>query len=407
MNILFYLDTLGVSGGEIWIADTAGKLQKKGHNVFIGCPSGSWMAHQSEAQEIPYFDYLIGEEFEGHLLWQLVECLQEEHIDLICCGIPGVREEVPLLDRAIREAGCGRILLRLGVAPGAGALSPERIGLGFETVCGIVAVSRDIKRRLLEEFPELPPDRIHMIHNGVDMDRFSPSDFLSADGRRLRASLGIPQHHRIVGTVGRLDPIKNLPMFIRAATSILAKHPDTTFLVAGTGGEKRGLNDAAREAGVLDNFCFAGFIENIPALLHAIDILVHTSLSEGVPNAVLEAMAMGKPVIATDVGGVSELIETEETGILVPSDDDLGLAAEVCGMLRHPQRAAALGQNARRHVESTFDRRVKFAEIESLFISEANRARAACLHMPRAAPEFVGLPANLFPHVCSLQKLSA
>ena len=403
MNLLFFQDTLGVSGGEIWIADIAGKLQERGHRVFIGCPSGSWMERQAEKHDIPYFDFLTEEEFEGHLHWQLVDTLRQEEIDLICCGIPGMRLEVPLLDRAVREAGRGGILLRLGVSPGPGALLPDRIGLGFETVRGIIVVSEDIKTQLLKAFPHLPPDQVHVLYNGIDLQKFNPSAFRPSDRREYRASLEIPENHRLIGAVGRLDPIKNLSMLVRSAVQVLDRHPQSTFLIAGEGSEKPALIQAAREAGILDNFRFADFVDNIPRLLYSLDILVHTALSEGLPNAVLEAMAMQKPVIATAVGGVPELVEDGKNGILIPSGDVEGLSRELCAL--HPERMSALGRAARRRAETTFDRGAKLEQLESFLGTEADRSETVSVPQLEGSVELHDLPPLFFERSCTFQKL--
>ena len=405
MNILFFQDTIGVGGGEIWVADVAVRLQEMGHNTSIGCPSGSWMEHQAEAREIPYFDYLIDEEFEGSLRWQLAEHLREHQIDIICCGIPGTREEAPILDEAIREVGRGSILLRLGVSPGPGALSPERMGLELDTVGGIFVVSEEIRTRLLNEFPTLSPDSVHVLYNGVDLQKFDPARFSSADRKQLRRSLGIPEDHRVIASVGRLDRIKNLPMLIESAKNVLASHPETTFLIVGEGSEKQALLQAADDAGVRDNFCFAGFVEDIPRLMYTTDILVHASLSEGLPNAVLEAMAMGKPVVASDVGGIPELIQHGHTGLLIPPRGSEDLTTVLCGLLETPQEMERIGYNARTQVEELFDRNDKIHRFENVLVNENTRAQSVNVPPLRRQPALFEMTTEFFQRSCTYQKL--
>jgi glycosyltransferase involved in cell wall biosynthesis len=326
------------------------------------------------------------------LRWQLCDILVQEEIDLILCSIPGTRDEAPLLDAAIREAGRGCILLRLGVSPGTGWLSAERIGLHLDTVRGVVVVSEEIKSRLLVEFPSLPEDQIHVIYNGVDVDTFAPETISSEARQAFRASLDIPEHNTVIGTVGRLDRIKNLPMLVRAAGRVVEHFPDTTFVIAGEGAEKQGLIDAVQKADLLDYFRFPGFVEDTPCLLHSIDILTHTSLSEGVPNAVLEAMAMGKAVVATEVGGVPELIEDGVTGVLIPSNDDEKLAWTLCNLLQHPAKRTFLGRAARHQAETTLNRQAKLEALEGLFESEVDQARAVGVPEPGAPVDLYDLP---------------
>jgi len=403
MNVLFFHTTMGVSGGEIWMADVATRLRDRGHHVLLGTPCGSWMASQAEQWQIPCFDYLLDPEFEPNTRWQLCECLVEEEIDVVLCGIPGALPEAPMLDRAMREAGRGTALLRLGVAPGPGALSRDRVGLGMDTVSGILVVSHDIRERLTREFPDLDPETIHLIYNGVDLQSFDPSAYSPGDRASVRRSLGIPDGHRVVGAVGRLDPIKNLPMLIRGAASVLARQPSTTFVVAGAGGQKESLVGLAREEGVLERFRFPGYVENIPRFLCALDCLVHTARSEGVPNAVLEAMAMEVPVVAAAVGGVPELIDTDESGILVASDDDAALAASVSSLLTHPDRAQRLAGRARQRVSRRFSRCRNIAEVEALLARTADAAVVRNAEAPVLEPP----PVGFFPHNCALQRLSS
>jgi glycosyltransferase involved in cell wall biosynthesis len=401
VNLLFFQDTIGVGGAEMWIADAAIKLRNRGHQISMGCPSGSWMERQAEKKGITCFDYLLDEEFEGSLRWLLSEHILEHNIDLICCSIPGTRTEVPLLHQAIQETGKGRILLRLGVSPGEGALREDRVGIGYDSVSGVVVVSEDIKRNLVQERPELDPSRIHVIYNGVDVEKFDPSLFSQIDAQSERARLGIPNNHLAVATIGRLDGIKNLPMFVRSASEVLRHYPDTTFVVVGEGGEKQNLIRLANDAGILDQFIFSGFVEDIPRLLSSVDILVHTSLSEGLPNAVLEAMSMGKPVVATDVGGVSELIENGENGQLIDSGDSEQLTDTLCELIRSPDRMNDIGKAARSHAKSNFDRISNMDHFESLILNLVEEPRSVIA--PSPAIPMHDLPSQYFKRSCAFQ----
>jgi glycosyltransferase involved in cell wall biosynthesis len=367
MNLLFFQDTMAVSGGEIWVADAALKFLKKGHNVTLACPCGSWIERKAQVEGLPYFNYAIDDDHEGHLRWMLQETIVSEQIDLVFCGIPGYREEVPILDSAIREAGRGQIVLRLGVAPGRDSLSSDRVGQGFETVRGIILVSEDVRTHLRKAFPFMPAEQVHVIYNGVDLEKFGstrmPRD--SVFRRRHR----IPEHHRVIGAMGRLDAIKNFPMLIDASRQVLRCFDDVTFVVAGDGMDKQFLIDRAVSAGVMNHFRFTGFVDDVPMLLSNFHVLAHTALSEGVPNAVIEAMAMGKAVVATDVGGVPELIENQVTGMLVPSNDPEKLAEALCEILQDREKVSTLGAAARAYVETHLNRRDKLDDLERLLQS--------------------------------------
>jgi glycosyltransferase involved in cell wall biosynthesis len=364
MNILFFQDTLAVSGGEIWVVDAADKLRQKGHGVTLACPSGSWIERRAKEMGLPHFNYILDDEYEGHLRWLLCETLCEEQIDIIFCGIPGYREEVPVLDAAVREAGRGQIVLRLGVTPGPQSLSSDRVGQGFETVRGVVVVSEDIRKHLYKAFPFMPSDQVHVIYNGVDVDHFDPNRY--SNRRNFCQQHDIPEHHLLVGSVGRLDGIKNVPLLIEASKDVLRHFENVTFVIAGDGIEKQSLMHLAREADVMDHFRFTGFVDDVPKLLSGLDILAHTAFSEGVPNSVIEAMAMGKCVVATEVGGVPELIEDGVTGLLVPSNDVEKLVWTLCDVLQNKSKMLALGTAARAYIETALNRKEKLNELEML-----------------------------------------
>jgi len=205
---------------------------------------------------------------------------------------------------------------------------------------------------------------VHVIYNGVDVDKFDPARF--SNRRAFCHQHDIPEHHLLVGSVGRLDGIKNLPLLIEASKDVLRHFEDVTFVIAGDGIEKQSLMHLAREAGVTDHFRFTGFVDDVPKLLSGLDILAHTAFSEGVPNSVIEAMAMGKCVVATEVGGVPELIEDGVTGLLVPSNDVEKLTWALCDVLQNTSKISALGTAARAYIETTLNRQEKLNELEAL-----------------------------------------
>lgn len=275
--------------------------------------------------------------------------------------------EVPLLDQAIRDAGRGRIVIRLGVAPGEEAFPPERVGFEYDTVAGIIAVSQDVKRHLLSNYSMLDEDKIHVVYNGVDLERFSPDAFSDVERHSLRRDLDIPADHRVVAAIGRLDPIKNLPSLIDAPETILERHPTTTFVIARDGAEKVTLENAVAAKGLGHAFRFPGFVKDIPALLAVVDIVVHPSLSEGVPNTLLEAMAAEKTIVASPVGGIAEVVDHDDIGVLVPPARSTDLAEALNALIADDAQRENLGKAARRHVLEKFSRTTNITQIENLF----------------------------------------
>lgn len=152
----------------------------------------------------------------------------------------------------------------------------------------------------------------------------------------------------VVGTVARLVPVKGLQYLIDAAPAILRRCPTARFLLVGDGEMRGGLERTVRSLGLGDRITFAGFREDVPSVLAGMDVFVLPSLNEGMGRVLVMAMALGKPIVATRVGGVPELLGDGEAGILVPPGDPTAIADAVSGLLADPRRASALGGAGRR-----------------------------------------------------------
>jgi asparagine synthase (glutamine-hydrolysing) len=240
------------------------------------------------------------------------------------------------------------------------------------------------------------PGRIEIIPNGVA----APPPARRAGGS-LRRELGISDDAPVVGVVCRLDPLKGLDDFVVAAAAIARDHPATRFLVVGgpvPGGEGYGeeLRRRGRDLGLGDRLILTGARTDVPDLLPELTVSVLPSLTEGLSNSLLESMAAGLPVVATDVGGNPEIVEDGVTGILVPVEDPATLATAIRGLLESPQRAASLGGRARRSIEERFGYGRMLDRTTDLYLrllAEARRGRRRrrrrghlAIESPRWAP---------------------
>lgn len=202
--------------------------------------------------------------------------------------------------------------------------------------------------------------KTHVLYPGVDLQEFDPARYDREARTRLRRELGVPPDVPLVGIVGNLNPLKGHPYFIQAAQRVKEQVTDARFLVVGRelntnpqyGARMRQL---AAECGLEDDLIFAGFREDVAAILSLLDVFVLASIRESCPNVVLEAMAMGVPVVATDVGAVSEIVVPGQTGWIVPPRDAEAIAAAVLACLTMPrEQARNMVVTARKRVESTF-----------------------------------------------------
>ena len=159
--------------------------------------------------------------------------------------------------------------------------------------------------------------------------------------------MGIAPGTIAIGTITRLMPSKGNQYLIEAAPTILAKHPDVRFFVVGEGELQAPLQAQASALGLGDRFVFSGFMRDVAAALSALDIVVFPSLWEGTPLTVFEALAMGKPIVATDADGLLDVLTDRHDALIVPKADAGALADAVISLLEHPEIAAALVDQAR------------------------------------------------------------
>ena len=189
--------------------------------------------------------------------------------------------------------------------------------------------------------------RADVIYNGVDVGLFrSPvSDF----GREMNWC-GRP----VIGAIARLAPQKGLQYLLRAAPEVLRDNPNALFVIVGDGPERRTLENEAADLGIRNAVCFLGVRKDIPELLSSMDVLAMPSLSEGLPMALLEAMAAGRAVVASRVGAIPHVIQNRVNGIMLSPGDVGGLAVALRDLLKYRDLRMALGQTARQTIESRF-----------------------------------------------------
>jgi glycosyltransferase involved in cell wall biosynthesis len=196
----------------------------------------------------------------------------------------------------------------------------------------------------------LAPERCRVVLNGVER----PAVDRVPDRAAARARLGIEGGGPVVGTVGRLEERKGHAFLLEALRRVAERETDVRGLVVGAGKEAARLAALRDRLHLADRVRLVGYWPDLAEALAAIDVFVLPSLMEGHPLAVLEAMAAGKPIVATTVGGLAEAIEDGVSGLLVPPGDADALAEAVVSLLRDPERAARLGREARRALEERF-----------------------------------------------------
>lgn len=226
------------------------------------------------------------------------------------------------------------------------------------------AISTELQRVSLK-----PPPTVYIVHLGLDLRAFEAE---GANVAQVRSRWNIQGSQPVVGLVGNIIPRKGTQYFIQAAHLVLQRYPDARFLVVGDS------PDFAREYGLeIRKFCrvegldkavvFTGFRRDIPAIMQACDVMVLASLQDPFPWVVLEAMAAGKPVVATNVEGVPEAVVHGKTGFLVPPADPQAMAEAIMTLLDDPKRAREMGAAGKARVRQEFTRQAYVGKMESIY----------------------------------------
>jgi len=233
----------------------------------------------------------------------------------------------------------------------------------------IVANSGAVKNKLIQEGNA--KEKITLVPNGLDIKRLeAPKELTRAETLVL---LGLPlrpdiQSRKFVTIVANMrHDVKDYPMFLRSAQRIRQSVADAAFLLAGEGELMGSLRELATSLGLAEHTFFLGRCENVAALLSVSSVCVLSSKAEGFSNSILEYMAAGRPVVATDVGGAREAVVEGETGYLVQSGDDAMMAERIISLLRQPDKANSMGREGRRLVEKEYSCEAQLKRTEELY----------------------------------------
>lgn len=226
---------------------------------------------------------------------------------------------------------------------------------------GVVAVSAAIARDLVERYG-MPASRVTVIHNGIAAN-FAPSRARESVQKELGLTEGTP----VIGVVARMTPQKGHRFLLAALRRLVVTRPALRLVLVGDGPLRGALEAEAETLGVGGHCLFLGARGDVADLLPAFDIVVLPSVSEGLPFTILEAMALGRPVVATKVGGTAEVVEHECSGLLVPSRDVGALVGALARLLDDPGEAARLGARARDRVREHFTQERMIGSLMALY----------------------------------------
>ncbi len=245
----------------------------------------------------------------------------------------------------------------------------------YRAAHAVVANCEDVRQQLIRE--GVPARKVRTIYNGLDVARVQPTQ---TDRREILNSLKLPEQARagarfvtimanMRAHVWKPEPAcyKDHPTFLRAAKRVHDSVPDAAFIIAGEGELMEATQELARSLGIADRTFFIGRCKDVGSVLSISEVCVLSSSSEGFSNAILEYMAAGRPVVATDVGGAREAIVHGETGYLVPVGDHDQLAQHIIDLLLDSENARSMGEAGRRRVNEKFSSVKQLQNVESLY----------------------------------------
>jgi len=246
-----------------------------------------------------------------------------------------------------------------------------------------VAISQRVKENVVRH-RVAPARKIEVVPLGLELDQFRSSS--SARGE-LRRELGVGAEERLVGMVGRMVPIKGHSYFLEAAREVLPAYPKARFVLVGDGNLRADLEAECRRLGIDRSVVFLGWRRDLARIYADLDIVALSSLNEGTPVSLIEAMAAGRATVATDVGGVPDVVEDGVTGLLVPAKQPKALAEAILRLLGDDALRASLGERAMASVYPKYDVSRLIEDTKNLYLKLIEADDRAC-ERPRYAKNF-------------------
>jgi glycosyltransferase involved in cell wall biosynthesis len=362
-RVVEFLTCLEVGGTERHVAALARTLDPARFDVRVAClRAGGPLSEEVEAAGVPIDRYPISRLF-GPATWRMqrrfAADLRRNRIDIVhAYGLYAIVFAVPVA----RLAGTRLVIASIRDNGDPWTRAHRRVQ---RWVCrlahGILTNAAEVRRRLQED--GYNERSIAVIRNGVDVRRFQPRPRDPV----LRRSLGVPADARLVVCVSRLNPLKGVDYALLAASRLVRKFPNVHMLIIGDGAERRALEDLAHRLGLDGRVGFTRMRLDVPEILAQASVSIMPSMSEALPNTVLESMASGAPIVATRVGGTSELVEDGVTGLLIPPCDPHALEQAIARLLTDPDLAARLAATARARIVERFSLERKARETAAFY----------------------------------------
>lgn len=304
--------------------------------------------------------------FRFSILFKLARILKDNEIDVLHCH---VHKPTVYGVMAAKLAGTPVVLSHVHGLGRSRNFRRKLMNYLLSRKCSrIISVANGVKEDVLRNNWRMPADKVVVLENSVDYERFAE---VSIDKTEARRMLGVSPDAFVFGTVGRLAPTKGLSFLIEAFSRAKEKIASAQLVLLGTGQSQAELEQQASKTSCSDSIHFLGHRDNIEQLYRAMDVFVLSSVAEGMPRAILEAMAAGVPCIATEVGGVPEILPNRDVGRLVPAKDPIALAGEMIALAQSPaEQIEELAKEASDRVRRYYSHKVVGEKLGNLYENE-------------------------------------
>lgn len=344
MNILFVINSLNYGGAERYVSVLSHALVEQGDKVVIISTGGALVEQLNKKVSHRKVDSIPDSSRDGLIKTaRSIEIIcKSNQIDLVNCNSV----------TAFRAANLARRLIQAPVIYTAHAVEQSKLPvIGAEldkSVDKVIAVSNFIKHHLIKT--GLISSKINLIYHGVDTNKFKERSVDSS----IKTSLGIKSDEGVVMCVARLESEKGIDRLIMSVPVVRSRGNHIKIVIVGGGSRRKEYEKLSNLLGVKDAVLFLGSREDVADLLGIADVFCLPSINEALSFAILEAMAEGKPVVATKVGGIPEVVVDQVTGLLVPPGDIRGLAKSINLLLENKPLAKQLGASAKKRIEDRF-----------------------------------------------------
>ncbi len=334
---------------------TASSLDRKSFEPIAICQPGSVLARKLRELNIPVSEVRMDGISQFRAVLKVKRILTHNKIDII--DTHGYRDHIISVFAA--RLARKKVILRTkhNAVPLKSGLFSRFVYNTLTT--RVIAISEHIRKVLIES--GMRPENVTTIHSSVDVEKFSPRE----KSPSILQEFGLTRKTQVVGMVARIHQNKGYNYLLDAIPSIVKAGVDRKFLIIGKGSDK--LIDRLKELNIEQNVIAPGFREDVPEILSVVDVFVLPSLREGLGTAILEAMAMGKPIISTRVGGIPEAVRHGINGLLVPPADTHALVEAIGELLALEEKRLAMGRQSRKIAEHRFSHTNMISQMQSFF----------------------------------------